>query len=182
MRTTARLLTAALTAAAVSLIVSAPATAGQVQSPKYRDAFEDNVCGIDAHVVVQADNPIIETGRIMANGEPSSLDSGHVVVHFTNLANGHWTEDGFSGPARVISAVRNADGSTSKRVIFTGTKRQFSAWDGTVVSDRGRLVVDYLISADDQIISRTVVSQVGDFPIASAGQNAFCDFMSTHLA
>jgi hypothetical protein len=177
---TARLLTCAAIAAVLSLAGSTPASATIVNPPKYRDAFGDTVCGISAHVVIVADNPIIETGRRTATDEPVSIDTGHLVVHFTNLANGHWMEDGFSGPASVVSSVLNADGTVSKRVVFSGTKRQFSAWDGARVVDRGRLVVDYVIQ-DDEVLSRTTVSQVGDFPIAS-GAVGFCDFVSAHLS
>ena len=55
----------------------------------------------------------------------------------------------------------NSDGTVSKRVIFSGTKRIFTAWD--------------------EILSRTEVSRVGDFPIAS-GVVGFCDFAGEHLA
>jgi hypothetical protein len=48
------------------------------------------------------------------------------------------------------------------------------------LTDRGRLVVDYVIQ-DDEVLSRTTVSQVGDFPIAS-GAVGFCDFVSAHLS
>jgi hypothetical protein len=159
---------------------AAPAQATLVRPPKYRDAFDDNVCGIEAHVVIRADNPVIETGRLNAIGEPVTVDTGHLVVHFTNVANGHWTEDDFSGPARVIAVSANPDGSLNKRVVFDGTKRIFKAWDGAVVADRGHLVVDYVV-LDDEVVSRTTVTQVGDFPIAS-GAVGFCDFMGAHLS
>lgn len=177
---TVRLLTTVTLSAVVSLAGAAPAFATLVNPPKYRDAFDDSVCGISAHVVIKADNPIIETGRLAADGTPLSVDSGHLMVRFTNVANGHWMEDNFSGPAKVISSVVNADGTVSKRVVFSGTKREFLAWDGAQAIDRGRLVVDYVIQ-DDEVLSRTTVSQVGDFPIAS-GAVGFCDFATAHLS
>jgi hypothetical protein len=85
-------------------------------------------------------------------------------------------EDGFSVPASVVSSVLNRTG----RSASGGTKRGFSAWDGARVVDRGRLVVDYVIR-DDEVLSRTTVSQVGDFPIAS-GAVGFCDFAGAHLS
>lgn len=45
---------------------------------------------------------------------------------------------------------------------------------------RSRLVVDYVIRGDE-ILSRTEVSRIGDFPIASR-QVGFCDFMDAHLS
>lgn len=176
----ARLLTAVMVSIGISLIGAAPAQATLVNPPKYRNSFNDTVCGIDSHVDIKADNPIILTGRSTASGEPQSIDTGHLMIRFTNLANGHWMEDDFSGPAKVVSSVINADGTESRRVIFSGIKHEFIAWDGTVVADRGRLVVDYVIQGD-QILSRTLVSQVGDFPIAS-GVVGFCDFATAHLA
>jgi len=176
----ARIMTSAAAVLALSVVSVAPAGAGLVNPPKYRDAFDDDICGIAAHVVISADNPIVDTGRLTASGEPASVDTGHLDVRFTNIENGHWMEDDFSGPARVVSNVVNTDGTVSKRVIFSGTKRIFTAWDGAVVADRGRLVVDYLIK-DDEILSRTEVSRVGDFPIAS-GAVGFCDFAGEHLA
>src|SRR5262245_35450929 len=160
------LLTAVALSALVSLVGATPAMAEQISPPKYRDAWDDTVCGIDVHVVVDASNPIIETGHVNANGFSPTIDAGHVELRLTNVANGHWMEDNFSGPAKVLSWVLNADGTESKRVVFSGLKREFRAWDGTVVADRGRLVVDYLIQGDE-ILSRTEVSRAGDFPIAS---------------
>jgi hypothetical protein len=58
----ARLLTCSAVAAVVALTGSTPALATIVNPPKYREAFDDTVCGIPAHVVIVADNPIIETG------------------------------------------------------------------------------------------------------------------------
>jgi hypothetical protein len=176
-----RLVTATLVASGLSLLGAAPAQAGQVNRPVFREAFDDVACDIAVHVDVFAANPIVETGRLTDAGYPDSVDTGHLQVRLTNPTNGHWMEDDFSGPAMVVSAVVNPDGSQSKRVVFDGTKRVFKAWDGTVVADRGRLVVDYVISADDEIVSRTLVSQVGDFPIAS-GDVGFCDFAQEHLA
>jgi hypothetical protein len=108
------------------------------------------------------------------------VDTGHLMVRFTNSANGHWMEDDFSGPAKVISVVANQDGTVSKRVVFSGTKRIFKSWDGAVVADRGRLVVDYVI-LDDEVVSRKTVSMVGDFPIATGAVN-FCGFATQHLS
>lgn len=175
-----QLLTTSGMALVLSFGVAPPAHATLVNQPTYRDSFDDSVCDIAVHVDVFAANPVVETGRLTQSGEPVSVDTGHLRVRFTNPVNGHWTEDDFSGPARVVSIVVNADGTISKRVIFSGTKRLFKAWDGAVVADRGRLVVDYVI-ADDEILSRTEVSRVGDFPIAS-GVVDFCDFMTMHLA
>jgi hypothetical protein len=164
----------------LGVVVAAPAQAGLVRAPVFRESFDDDICGIAAHVEIRAANPIVETGRYTEAGDAVSVDTGHLQVRFTNAANGHWTEDDFSGPAHVVAVRVNADGSLSKRVVFDGTKRLFRAWDGATVADRGRLVVDYLI-LHDEILSRTVVSQVGDFPIAS-GAVGFCAFHGEHLA
>ena len=157
-----------------------PAGATLVNGPGYHEAFDDQVCGIAAHVTVDANNPVVLTGKTLANGDQASVDTGHLLVRFTNPADSHWVIDEFSGPAKVIAATVNTDGSTSKRVVFSGTKREFRAWDGAVVADRGRLVVDYVI-LNDRIVSRTLVSQVGDFPIAS-GAVGFCEFVGARLA
>ena len=176
-----RHLTSTVAVVSLSTLFAAPASATMVNHPGYHEEFEDDICGIAAHVEITADDPVIETGHISESGYPDSVASGHVVVRFTNPANGHWTEDGYSGPARVQTGVPNADGSFTRRAEFSGIKRIFDAWDGTAVTDRGRLVVDYLLSADEDLISRTEVSRVGDFPIAT-GTVTFCGFMTVHLA
>ena len=177
---------AALLAAAVcgSVVpVSSAQAAGLDGSARFTDSFDDTPCGVSVHVVIQADNPFVTTGKITEIGDPVTVDTGHLLQRFTT-PDGRWTEDDFSGPAKVITAVANPDGTVSKRVVFDGTKRIFTAWNGDVVADRGVLVVDYLIGFDDNgdgyVISRTLVRQVGDFPIAS-GQVDFCDFLTAHL-
>ncbi len=54
---TVKLLTAGAAAVVVSLIGTASAGAGEVNPPKYRESFNDTVCGIDARVDIKADNP-----------------------------------------------------------------------------------------------------------------------------
>lgn len=177
---------AALLAAAlwgVVLPVSSAQAAGLIHPPRFTDSFDDDVCGVAVHVDVVADNPLVATGRVTETGDPVTVDTGHLLQRFTT-PDGRWTEDDFSGPAKVITAVANPDGTVSKRVVFDGTKRIFKAWNGDVVADRGVLVVDYLIGFDDNgdgyVISRTLVRQVGDFPIAS-GRVDFCGFLTAHL-
>ena len=75
----ARIMTSAAAVLALSVVSVAPAGAGLVSPPKYRDAFDDDICGIAAHVVISADNPIVETGRLTAAGEPASVDTGHLA-------------------------------------------------------------------------------------------------------
>lgn len=175
-----RIVAAAVLMSAVALTGTAPASATLISPPKYRDAFDDTVCGISSHVVIRASNPVVETGHLAEDGDPLTINTGHLMLRITNVSNGHWMEDDFSGPAKLLSAVVNDDGTMTKRVVFSGIKREFVAWDGVVVADVGRLVVDYVF-AGDELLSRTMVSQVGEFPIAS-GAVDFCDFAAQHLS
>ena len=164
---------------AASLLPLAPASATLDRPPKVRESFDDSPCGVPVHVDIVGTNPVVLTGRIFDDGDIRIVNTGHLVQRFT-ASDGRWMEDDFSGPASRIFVTSLSDGSTLYRVGFSGIKRQFLASDGASVRDIGRLVVDYVFDAHGDFVSRTLVSQQGDFPIAS-GNVGFCEFLVSHI-
>ena len=169
----------ALLGAAVSLVLCAPASAAPLGPARVSDSFDGTPCGVAVHVEVTGANPIIETGHVTTTGDGLLVNTGHVVQRLTT-ADGRWMEDDFSGPASQLSVVQLPDGTTHYRVVFEGIKEEYRASDGATATDRGRLVVDYVFGSDGSMQSRTEVSAVGAFPIAS-GQVTFCGFLTEHL-
>ena len=156
-----------------------PANAALDRPPKVRASFDDTPCGVPVHVEITGSNPVVLTGKVLSEGDVVTVNTGHVVQRLTT-PDGRWVEDDFSGPAKLVSATHFADGSAAYTVAFSGIREQFTAWNGDAVADKGHLVADYLFAADGSMVSRTVVSATGTFPIAN-GQVDFCGFLTAHL-
>ena len=164
---------------ASALVPVSAASAALVGPPQVHASFDDSPCGVPIHAEITGSNPIVLTGKVLSGGDVVTVNTGHVVQRLTT-SDGRWMEDDFSGPAKLVSATHFPDGSADFTVVFDGIREQFKAWNGDVVADRGHLVADYVFAPDGSMVSRTVVSETGAFPIIN-GQVTFCDFLTAHL-
>jgi hypothetical protein len=178
-RTRALVVLTASFAVTSALTALSPASATLAGPPKVRASFDDTPCGVPVHAEITGSNPVVYTGKVLAGGDVVTVNTGHVVQRLT-AADGRWMEDDFSGPAKLVSAAHLADGTANYRVAFDGIREQFKAWNGDVVADKGHLVADYVFAPDGSMVSRTVVSETGAFPIIN-GQVDFCGFLTAHL-
>ena len=179
---------AVLTVMGLLLAMASPVSAGNPEKVAFHEEFDENVCGIDVHTVVDGWTIFQIQDYVIQADDPSTQDDfwigvtvNHSDVTWTNSA-GVTIALAHRENVKDIDLVDNGDGTWTYSYAVVGMPYRLRSGNQVVLMEAGRITFvaviflgDLSTQADDEITSFAVTSISGPHPLSESDFAIFCD-------